>query len=175
MGCSNKIMDIGMPAMSTYFAFIVPSAIGIYWMFRSVLSTVKQIIMSKAMPLPRFTEEDYKEAEREIMGKGGGKRRTARVENKSGERPESMHNDGDDDAEEYAAAVKRSLESECELSKKSPYYDGPDADETDEDIETSAEDSDSEQASDDKNGMIEKMPLKEDKNVKSEKKKKKKK
>ncbi len=68
-GCSNNMMDIMMPMMSVYIAFIVPAAIGVYWMFKSVLTTIKQLIMKQIMPLPKFTEEDYKAAEKELYGK----------------------------------------------------------------------------------------------------------
>ena len=67
--CSNKMMDYTMPLMSVYVAFIVPAAVGVYWMFKGVIGTVKQFIMSKAMPLPQFTDEDYKAAEKELLGK----------------------------------------------------------------------------------------------------------
>ena len=67
--CSNKMMDFTMPLMSVWMTFIVPAAVGVYWVFKSILGTVKQFIMSKAMPLPVFTEEDYKAAEKEYMGK----------------------------------------------------------------------------------------------------------
>lgn len=179
MGCSYKIMDIVMPAMSTYFAFVVPAAVGTYWMFRSVVGTIERFIIQKAMPYPKFTEEDYKEAEREIMGKAG-KRKSARGvtdAERSGDRPRSLHHIDDDDAEEYAAAVKRSLETPMtEFSKKSPYYDGPDVDDTDDadseedkkDTETEGEGTEKSTAS---SGMIEKMPLKEDKNNPKKKKK----
>ena len=68
-GCSNGMMNIMMPAMSAWFTFMVPAAIGLYWIFKSILGVVKQILISKIMPLPTFTEEDYKAAERELMGK----------------------------------------------------------------------------------------------------------
>ncbi len=180
MGCSYKIMDIVMPAMSTYFAFIVPAAVGTYWMFRSVVGTIERFIIQKAMPYPKFTEEDYKEAEREIMGKAG-KRKSARTvtdTERSGDRPRSLHHIDDDDAEEYAAAVKRSLETPMtELSKKSPYYDGPDADDADDDTDSEDEQNDTETESEsteksvENGGMIEKMPLKDDKNNLKKKKK----
>lgn len=67
--CSNNMMDITMPLMSTFFTFIVPAIVGVYWMFRSVLGTLKQFIISRIMPLPQFTEEDYKAAAREMAGK----------------------------------------------------------------------------------------------------------
>ena len=68
-GCSNKMMDITMPAMSAFFTFVVPAAVGLYWGFKSILGVLKQLIMSKIMPMPQFTEADYKAAERELAGK----------------------------------------------------------------------------------------------------------
>ena len=67
--CSNNMMDFTMPLMSVWMTFIVPAAVGVYWIFKSILGVVKQFIMSKAMPMPQFTEEDYKAAEKEILGK----------------------------------------------------------------------------------------------------------
>ena len=72
-GCSNNMMNIMMPAMSAWFTFMVPAAVGLYWMFKSIISTVKQFILFKVMPLPTFTEEDYKAAERELAGKDKNK------------------------------------------------------------------------------------------------------
>ena len=69
VACSNKIMDFTMPAMSVYFTFIMPAAIGVYWIFKSVLTTVKQIALHMMMPAPKFTEEDYRAAEREMAGR----------------------------------------------------------------------------------------------------------
>ena len=68
-GCSNNMMDLMMPAMSVYITFITPAAVGVYWIFKCVITTVKQFLLHKAMPLPTFTEEDYKRAEREMKGK----------------------------------------------------------------------------------------------------------
>ena len=72
-GCSNNMMNIMMPAMSAWFTFMVPAAVGLYWIFKSIISTIKQFILFKVMPLPTFTEEDYKAAERELMGKDKNK------------------------------------------------------------------------------------------------------
>lgn len=67
--CSNTMMDVTMPAMSTFFTMAVPGVIGIYWAFRSWVGLLKSFILSRVMPLPKFTEEDYKAAEREMAGK----------------------------------------------------------------------------------------------------------
>lgn len=68
-GCSNWVMDISMPLISVFVCFRVPAAVGVYWIFKSILGTVKQFIFSKVMPMPVFTEEDYKAAEKEYSGK----------------------------------------------------------------------------------------------------------
>ena len=68
-GCSNNVMDIAMPLFSVYITFIVPGAVGAYWIFKSITGTLKTLLMVKIMPYPTFTEEDYKAAEREILGK----------------------------------------------------------------------------------------------------------
>jgi len=72
---SMKIMNIAMPLMSVYFAAIMPGAMGVYWIMRNIFQTVQQIILAKVMPVPQFTEEDYKAAERELAGKNPKKKK----------------------------------------------------------------------------------------------------
>lgn len=103
-GCSNKIMDISMPLMSVWISFIVPAAIGVYWIFKSVLSTLKQFILSRVMPIPTFTEEDFKAAEKEMKNKSKGQ--PTRNYTPSGEKPRSLHYIDADDDEPTAPAQK---------------------------------------------------------------------
>ncbi|MBQ8911066.1 MAG: YidC/Oxa1 family membrane protein insertase, partial [Clostridia bacterium] len=63
MSMANGVMDLAMPAMSTVITFMVPSVLGVYWIFNNLLSTVQQFILKKMVPFPVFTEEDYKQAE----------------------------------------------------------------------------------------------------------------
>ena len=69
MGCSMKIMDYMMPLMSTFITFSVPAIIAVYWIYNNILSTLQQFVLKLMYPIPVFTEEDYKNAERE-MNKG---------------------------------------------------------------------------------------------------------
>ena len=73
---SMKGMNIFMTAMTTFIAFTVPAAIGIYWLFNNLLGMLQQFILAKAMPLPKFTEADYKQAEKELLGKSANKKET---------------------------------------------------------------------------------------------------
>ena len=61
---SMKIMDLVMPLMTLFIMFQVPALIGIYWLFRSLLSLLKSYIMKTAMPIPRYTEAEIKEMEK---------------------------------------------------------------------------------------------------------------
>lgn len=106
MGCSNTIMDVSMPMMSAIFTFWVPGAVGAYWAIKSVVSLGKQFIMSKVMPLPVFTEADYKAAERELAGKN-------KPVKKSGTRNpnvRSLHHIDDEDFEPGSKATYPTFE-----------------------------------------------------------------
>ena len=118
-GCSNNIMDFTMPLMSVYITFIVPGAIGVYWIFKSLLSTLKQFIMSKVMPLPKFTEEDFKAAEKELKGKKTAEK-TSVARDPNAPKPRSLHYiDAEDDevapaapqAKKQASAPKEGIAS----------------------------------------------------------------
>jgi membrane protein insertase Oxa1/YidC/SpoIIIJ len=123
VACSNTMMDVTMPAMSAFFTFMVPALVGVYWMFRSVVGLAKQFILSRLMPLPTFTEEDYKAAAREMAGK--------RVVKKSDNvgKVRSLHHIDDedyDDTRERALARKAAIEERErqereEKAKKTPF------------------------------------------------------
>lgn len=95
---SMKILDIGMPLMTLYMAFMFPALLGIYWIENSLLAMVQQIILKKMYPIPVFTDEDYKKAEKELAGK----RKTAKKASSSVKKhnPNSLHHIDDDEDEE---------------------------------------------------------------------------
>ena len=110
MGCSNKMMDWTMPLMSVFITFGVPAAIGVYWIFKSIIGVIKQWILKKAMPLPVFTEEDYKAAEKEM-----NVRPDKAPKNKSGRVVRSLHHIDDEDFEdtrERAIKHREALEAQ---------------------------------------------------------------
>ena len=137
VGCSNKMMDFTMPLMSVFISFGVPAAVGVYWIFKSIIGTVKQFFLHKAMPLPVFTEEDYKAAEKEIgvrsksskekrLEKRGSEENNAPV--KKSERVgavRSLHHIDDEDFEdtkeraERAKAAMAAFEAEKAAKKRS--------------------------------------------------------
>ncbi|MBQ5800714.1 MAG: YidC/Oxa1 family membrane protein insertase [Clostridia bacterium] len=100
---SNKIMDITMPLMTLFFAFNMSAAIGLYWIYQSIIGIVQSVILAKAMPLPVYTEEDLRRAEKEMKIKP----------QKNADRPKvrSLHHIDDDDDEIPAAPVKKQTEA----------------------------------------------------------------
>ncbi len=116
MGCSNKMMDFMMPAFSVYIAFIMPAAIGVYWIFKCLIGMAKQAILHFAMPTPVFTEEDYKAAEKEMNVRPDKTPRT-----KSGKVVRSLHHIDDEDfpdTAEKARAHREALEAQEAAEQK---------------------------------------------------------
>lgn len=74
---SMKIMMYVLPLMTMFITFSFAAGIGVYWIFRTLLSMLQQFIFYKAMPYPKFTEEDYKKAERELKGTSKNKKTDA--------------------------------------------------------------------------------------------------
>ena len=72
---TNKIMMWMMPIMSLWIGFTVPAALGIYWLFQGVLSTIFDVILTKRYRkiydaedqarLEKAMKEDAIEAEKE--------------------------------------------------------------------------------------------------------------
>ena len=73
---SMKIMMYVLPLMTMFITFSFAAGIGIYWIFRTLLSMLQQFIFYKTMPYPQFTEEDYKKAERDLKGGSKSKKDT---------------------------------------------------------------------------------------------------
>ena len=118
--CSNSMMDVTMPALSAFFTLAVPAVVGVYWAFRSWIGLLKSFIMSRVMPLPKFTEEDYKAAEREMAGKA--KKKINKTKSSGEVRAvRSLHyiDDEDfDDTRERGLARKAALEEKEKQEKE---------------------------------------------------------
>ena len=90
---SLKTMDLMMPAMTLFMAFGFSSMMGIYWVYQSALGILQTFILSKAMPMPKYTEEDIKamkKAQKEAE-------KNARTAAKNAPKVRSLHYIDDDD------------------------------------------------------------------------------
>ncbi len=61
---SGKIMDLLMPGMTLWFCFSFSGMMGVYWIYQSALGILQSYILAKAMPLPKYTEEEIKAMKR---------------------------------------------------------------------------------------------------------------
>ena len=154
-GCSNTIMDVSMPLMSAAFTFVVPAAVGLYWAIKSVVSTFKSWIMSKVMPLPVFTEADYKAAEKELAGKDKNKPKRVDYSGNPGFR--SLHHIDDD---EYETANDNRPANK--KGPKQPYREDDDVPAS-ADSTATAEKTEKAEKSDKNSSLVEGVTLKEDK------------
>ena len=62
---SMRIMDLAMPLMTVFMAFVMPAMLGLYWVYQSLLGLLQSFVLAKVMPLPKYTEEDIKALRRE--------------------------------------------------------------------------------------------------------------
>ncbi len=59
-----RTMNLMMPLMSLYFCFIMPAAMGIYWIINTVLTTVQEFLLGKFFTKRLNEEEDAREEAR---------------------------------------------------------------------------------------------------------------
>ncbi len=59
-------MEVGMPLMSAIFTFSFSAAIGVYWIWRTLISMIQSFAMAKLLPIPKVTEEDIAAARKEL-------------------------------------------------------------------------------------------------------------
>lgn len=59
-------MEVGMPLISAIFAYNFSAAIGVYWVWRTIIGMGQSAILAKLMPIPKVTAEDIAEAKREM-------------------------------------------------------------------------------------------------------------
>ena len=90
---SMKMMDLMMPAMTLWMAFSFSSMMGIYWIYQSALGILQTFLISKFMPLPKFTEEDVKKLKKAQKAAEQEARNAA----KNAPKTRSLHYIDDDD------------------------------------------------------------------------------
>ncbi|MBO5207254.1 MAG: membrane protein insertase YidC [Clostridia bacterium] len=57
---SMTMMDIMMPAMTLFIAFGFSGMLGLYWIYQSALGILQTFILSRVMPMPKYTAEELK-------------------------------------------------------------------------------------------------------------------
>ena len=90
---SMRVMDLIMPLMTLFFAFSFSGMLGLYWIYQSVLGMLQSFILSKAMPLPHYTDEELREMEKAEKAKAKAQREAIKQQPKV----KSLHYIDDED------------------------------------------------------------------------------
>ena len=105
---SMGIMEWMMPVMTTWIAFTVPAALGVYWLYQSIFGIIQMIILSKVMPLPKYTKEEMEQMLRDMKARNTARASaTGTGSYANGERPRSLHHIDDDDEPETKPQPKK--------------------------------------------------------------------
>lgn len=108
---SMRMMDIMMPLMTVWFCFMMPGMLGLYWIYQSIFAIAQQYILSKAMPLPKYTDAELREIEKAEREKAKAQRSAMQSQPKV----KSLHYIDDDDYETLPEVKKQSTEKKGTL------------------------------------------------------------
>ncbi len=93
---SSMMMNLTMPLMSLWIAFIAPAAVGIYWIYTSLLGILQTLLLAKIMPLPQYTEEEIRTIQRAMKEQKQERNVVGRSVDANG-KPKSLHYADDED------------------------------------------------------------------------------
>ena len=95
---SMFLMNITMPLLQLWIAFGVSGAVGVYWVYTSILGIIQILVLAKVMPLPKYTDEEIRMMQREMKKNGGpGQRTITGTSVDENGKPNSLHYVDDDD------------------------------------------------------------------------------
>lgn len=95
---SMFLMNITMPLLQLWIAFGVSGAVGVYWVYTSILGIIQILVLAKVMPLPKYTDEEIRMMQREMKKNGSpGQRTITGTSVDENGKPKSLHYVDDDD------------------------------------------------------------------------------
>ena len=89
---SGAMMEWMMPIMSGVFGFILNGALGVYWIYQSVISIGQMMLFNKIWPMPTFTPEEIRAYEKSLK-----ERPKPAAPDPNRPKPRSLHHIDDDD------------------------------------------------------------------------------
>jgi YidC/Oxa1 family membrane protein insertase len=114
---SMMIMDLMMPAMTLWMAFSFSAMLGLYWTFQSLLGLLQSFILAKVMPLPKYSEDEIREMNRQQKEAERAGRAAAKAQPKH----KSLHYIDEDDYDELPAVeTKNDAKKDTKFSSDVP-------------------------------------------------------
>ena len=114
---SMKMMDLVMPAMTLFIAFSFSGMLGVYWIYQSALGILQAFILSRIIPLPKYTEEEIKEMQKAQKAAEKAAEKAARTAMKEQPKYRSLHYIDEDD---YDTLPEINSKKEEKTEKKAP-------------------------------------------------------
>ena len=105
---SMKMMDLMMPAMTLFIAFSFSGMLGLYWVYQSALGILQTYVLSKVMPMPKYSDEELKEMRRAQKAAEKAQKNALKGQPKY----RSLHFIDDDDYEELPELQKNEAKTE---------------------------------------------------------------
>ena len=91
-----KFMEYGMPLLIVYMAYSMYAALGLYWVFQSLLGIGQMLVLAKIYPLPKISDEEYELARQEYGAAKKKKKKKPVVETEDDEVDEIEEANNDD-------------------------------------------------------------------------------
>ena len=92
-----KFMEYAMPLLIVWMSYSMYAALGLYWIFQSVLDMGRMVALGKIYPLPKITEEEYELARQQYGGTGKKKKKKKPVTDIIETEAEDIEDDDKDD------------------------------------------------------------------------------
>ncbi|MCL2157932.1 MAG: YidC/Oxa1 family membrane protein insertase [Oscillospiraceae bacterium] len=102
-----KVMEYAMPLLIVWMSYSMSAALGLYWIFQSLLGVAQTLILAKVYPLPKISEEEYELARKQYGAAKKKKKKTpvAELEEQS-ESDEPTESEEPGESEESVEAEK---------------------------------------------------------------------
>lgn len=99
---SMKMMDLIFPLLTLWMAFNFPAMLGLYWIYQSLIGLLQSWILNKAMPLPKYTDEELRAMQKAEKAKAKQQSKVVKQQPKY----KSLHYIDEDDYDELPDVKK---------------------------------------------------------------------
>ena len=115
-----KIMEYTMPLFIVWMAFQMEAALGLYWIFQSVLGIGQMFVLAKIKPIPKISEEEY-ELARQQYGVIKKKKKKPAAEIEAELESESEEDDGENSKKKDEKYISKNIPAGISPEVKSNY------------------------------------------------------
>jgi len=127
-----KIMEYTMPLLIVYMSYSMNAALGLYWIFQSVLGVAQTVILTKLYPIPVISDEEYELARQQYGASKKKKKKAAAIEDSdnggsepqmlaNGKNSENSNDGGDPDPDNDEKYISKTIPKGINQNVKNNY------------------------------------------------------